>query len=243
MSKSVLDGMTEEEKKAYSEAMGYDVEAYEYYLKQQIRPSNEEIARVAERLWADEALGPVFRRAKMDGDLTDEEHEAAKSFISAQQTGEMWDRRFMDLWLATGLVRRRAAGLIDDFHGEEARAFIADRLNPSQDGQIGSTVPCTLDEVLDFARALLNNPEIVEADRLRPESAERSEEQIDRLNVFLTMYQWKHCLLNRNRFPDATYLLGKVTRGEFDRVDHPELIKFLKKYYASSIRWPEGGGQ
>lgn len=244
MSKSVLDGMTEEEKKAYSEAMGYDVEAYDFYLKQQIRPSNEEIALVAERLWADEELGSLFRRVKLDGDLSEDEHEAVRSFISAQQTGEMWDRRFMDLWLATGLVRRRAAGLIDDFLGEEARAFIADRLLDATDGQSGMrAVRRGPDETLEFARALLTDPEIVEAYRRRPENGELSEEDLDRIMGFSSRYLWKHCLGNRGGYANAGYLASKVSRGEYDRVDHPELMTWLRKYSFGDIVWPEGDGQ
>lgn len=243
MNKSVLDGMTDEEKKAYSEAMGYDVEAHEYFLKQQIRPSVEEIAAVAELLWTDGDLGPVFRRVKIDGDLTDEEHEATQAFISAQQTGEMWDRRFHDLWLATGLVRRRAGGLFNDFRGDEARAFIADRLINAQDGSTGGTIPCTQEEVLEFARALLSDSDIVEAYRRRPEGKDLPDEDIDRVIGFETRYRWKHCFENRRGFSAAGNLSSKVVRGEYDRVDHPDLIRFLRKYSFGDIVWPEGNGQ
>ncbi|MGB3471201.1 MAG: hypothetical protein WBA51_10305 [Erythrobacter sp.] len=218
-----------------------DASAFELYRNQQVRPSHDEIAGVASKLWSDAILGPVFQRVGLDGDLTDSEHEAVQQFISDQQVGEMRDRRFMDLWLATGLVRRKAASLIEVFDGPEALAFIEDRLVNAPDGQHGiRAVKPSLEEVLGLARALLCEPEIRKIFIERPENGELSEESLNKITDFEVKYRWKHCLGNRAGFSTSNIIASKFLRGIYGSIEDPDIINYLRKYTADDIDWSKG---
>ncbi|CAN7201091.1 hypothetical protein LJR220_000533 [Bradyrhizobium sp. LjRoot220] len=209
--------------------LGYDPEEFAVYSRQQIRPSAKEIADVADQLWADPFLGHVFRRVKMDGDLIESEDQSVRRFIRDRQVGELSDRRFTDLWIATGLARRRAAGLLDDFRSKEAKAYIADRVLNSPNGSVGHVgVNTTADEIYDFAKAMLNSSEMVALFRRRLSHQDTSDDDLEIINRFTSAYKWKHCLMNRSSLVMATRIASQFARGEVSAIDDHDIVDWLR---------------
>lgn len=209
--------------------LGYDPEEFAKYCRQQIRPSASEIADMAELLWAAPLLGSAFRRARWEGDLTEDEDQATRRFIRDRQSDGLSDRRFLDLWIATGLARLRAAGRLEDFRSSEAKSFIADRILNAADGSIGHVgVRTPAHEIFDLVRAMLRDDEMVALFRRRPAHQDTSDQDMETINRFISKFQWKHCLGNRSSLAMATRIASQLARGEAKSIDDDSVIDWLR---------------
>jgi hypothetical protein len=136
---------------------------------------------------------------------------------------------FIDLWIATGLVRRRAAGLLDDFRSKEAQSYIADRVLNAPNGSLGHVgVNTTADEVYDLAKAMLSSSEMVALFRRRLSHQDTSDDDLKTINMFRSAYKWKHCLMNRSSLVMATRIASQLARGEVSALDDPDIIDWLR---------------
>src|SRR4051794_3380871 len=154
------------------------------FEERRVSPSPEEVAQLADLMWADATLGPAFRRMGVHGDMEmpqrwslrppydvdrlGTEWQRAWDLVEDFRVGKRWGLESLDLWLATGLCRMRGEGLIDDFRSAEAFAFVEDRrMLPLSATNYSRQKRHGLPDVIDFARALLADPAIVEMFRRR----------------------------------------------------------------------------
>ena len=191
-----------------------DDEELAEWLKRLVPASDEEIIALAERLWSDPQLQPVFQRIGYHGDASDPEQQAIDATIDAYRQGRLWDRDREHLALAPCLVRQLAAGVIGALNGEDAKAFLADR-RIERVGALMRPRKASEQELQSFARAIRNNSAAWEVIIGLAENPDQLVDEYDTGRVlysFQVQYQLKYGLMNRGGLCVAIGLLRDTVR-------------------------------
>lgn len=218
-----------------------DAEQKKAFSSRLINASYDEIALLADLMWEDVDLGAMFRRLGKDGDMegargafeppypkeiAQTEWHRTWAFIEEFQKGPRWGLRQLDLWLATGLCRLRAGGVLDDFRSPEALQHIEDRrVNPRSGHYAIIKKPYGIAEVLDLARVMIADEDFCEFLRTRSNNPSNDEhdEQLQIMYEFESPYMYKYCLWNR-RIEDAIHVAAMVAKGVAENLEDPKII-------------------
>lgn len=229
-----------------------------------------QIAELAKQMWKDPELGAMFRRLGVHGDMetpclneyieinsekpwlvepsikgTTEWHRTWQ-FIDRFRRGPNWGLRTNDLWIATGLCRQRADGLLSDFHSAEALAYIKDRRGDVEEGETPYQFKAhSAEVVIEMAKAMLQDErfrQFITSEENLPEKRKMQNTDYNMYNHIIVSFEdffvHKYCYFNRSFMSVMDIAYAYVRDGD-ERIDGWE-EKYLVRYNSSVKAWLEG---
>lgn len=182
-----------------------------------------QISYLAEEVWQDAELGPMFRRLGVDGKMevpqlneyvvlnpekpwvvepkmsgNTEWHRTWK-FLDGHRVGDMWGLYFLDIWLATGLCRERADGKIADFREGSTESYILDRRGYDKNCPY-KIKPHSANVIIKLSHEMVNDKKFRhflenDADSLQDTDFDKFSSIV---KSFIDWYKYRYCYFNRS---------------------------------------------